>query len=176
MRRTILVTCLFAAAALGLSSSAFAQTAAPASHGRGPGVGGVAMLNGAQGGLFTYGTTNWHVDALFGLQHVASSTNFDLGGRFWWHVHSAAFSDLSLGGGVGILRWDNDGNGDDDLDVALQIGAQMRVFIVPNVALLGDLGVGAYFGNDDNIVIGAQSIGGSSSYLQGNLGIAYFFE
>jgi hypothetical protein len=174
MRRTILSS-LVVVAALALSSSAYAQTApAYSAHGRGPGVGGVAMLNGASGALFTYGATSWHMDAMFGLGHVPGATDFDIGGRFWYHVHSAAFADFSLGGGLGLLRVvENDGR--DHLDVALQVGGQIRAFIVPNVALLADLGVGAYFGDNDSLFIGGEGIGGYS-FLQGTLGIAYFFE
>jgi len=61
--------------------------------------------------------------------------------------------------------------------------AQMRAFIVPNVALVADLGLGATFGNNDNIMIGGQSVTGSSepegpanNFVVGTLGIAYFFE
>ncbi len=187
MRRTILSTIIFVVAALTLSSSAEAQTVAAGAssqHGRGPGVGAVTMLNGMDGAMFTWGSGGWHMDALFGLRHYrpnagnSYTTAFSLGGRFWYHVHAAQFADFSLGGGLGLVRYEtNPGNpgNDDRLDLLLQVGGQMRAFIVPNVALLADVGIGAYFGPDDNILIGGNSIGGGG-FVQGTLGIAYFFE
>jgi hypothetical protein len=198
MRRMILVSTTFVAAAILSSSLAFAQTTAeatitPASsgHGRGIGVGALTMLNGTSGGLFTWGNPSgiFHVDGFFGLHRYNPNgnytTSFSLGGRFWYHVSAAAFADLSLGGGIGITRWEtNPGNtgNDDRLDVALEIGSQMRVFIVPNVALIADLGLGITFGQHDDIMIGGQSFTGSGStgggpnFVAGTLGIAYFFE
>jgi hypothetical protein len=57
-------------------------------------------------------------------------------------------------------------------DVELDLGSQMRVFIVPNVALLGSLGIGLYFpdrGSDDIRINGQAG-------LNGALGVAYYFE
>jgi len=198
MRRMILVSTTFVAAAILSSSPASAQTTAeatvtPASsgHGRGIGVGALTMLNGTSGGLFTWGNPSgaFHVDGFFGLHRYNPNGNyttaFSLGGRGWYHVHAATFADLSLGGGIGITRWEtNPGNtgNDDRLDVALEIGSQMRVFLVPNVALIADLGLGITFGQHDDIMIGGQSVTGSGSpgggpnFVAGTLGIAYFFE
>jgi hypothetical protein len=187
----------FVAAAILSSSSAFAQTTAnatvsPASsgHGRGIGVGAITMLNGTSGGLFTWGNPSgaYHIDGFFGLhrynQNNTYTTAFSIGGRGWYHVHAASFADFSLGGGIGLLRWETNpgqpGN-DDRIDVSLEVGGQMRAFIVPNVALIADLGLGVTFGQNDNIMIGGQSFGdggtgGDRNFVLGTLGIAYFFE
>ncbi len=192
MRRMILVVSTFVVAAFLSPSSALAQSAtasaaispAPSGHGRGIGVGAITMLNGTSGALCTWGSSGggFHVDGFFGLHHYNpngnNTTSFSLGGRFWYHVHAAAFADFSLGGGIGITRWETNpgnANNDDRLDVALEVGGQIRAFIVPNVALLADLGLGAYFGNNDDILIGGQNIGGGD-FVAGTLGIAYFFE
>jgi hypothetical protein len=186
MRRTILISSLFLAATFLTSSSAQAQQSttataafspAPSGHGRGIGVGAMTMLNGTDGALVTWGSPGggFHVDGFFGLEHYSGgggSTPFSLGGRFWYHIHAAAFADFSLGGGVGIHHW-KDTNSHND--VSLEVGSQMRAFLVPNVALLADLGLGITFADNDNILIGAQSVGGSN-FVQGTLGIAYFFE
>jgi hypothetical protein len=194
----ILVSTTFAAAAILSSSLAFAQSTAnatitPASsgHGRGIGVGAITMLNGTSGGLFTWGNPGgaYHVEGFFGLHRYnynptnTSTTSFSLGGRFWYHVHAAAFADLSLGGGLGLVRWETtpgQAGNDDRIDVSLELGSQMRVFIVPNVALIADLGLGAVFGQHDDIMIGGQSFGstggGATNFVAGTLGIAYFFE
>jgi hypothetical protein len=101
-------------------------------------------------------------------------------------VHAASFADFSLGGGIGIDHWTSapgTNASDSRTDVALEVGGQIRAFIVSNVALTADLGLGVYFGNDDHILIGGQSVTGSgapegpgNNFVVGTLGIAYFFE
>jgi hypothetical protein len=52
------------------------------------------------------------------------------------------------------------------------------------VALIADLGLGVVFGRQDDMMIGGQSFGGGNGgpgsapadFVQGSLGIAYFFE
>lgn len=205
MRRTILIPILVVALAAMTTTSAFAQegggisppptnraasasfTSANSGHGRGFGVGAVTMLNGASGALGTWGSPGggFHVDAFFGLHHYSSpsTTGVSLGGRFWYHVHAASFADFSLGGGLGFTHWKDRGgpNAPSYDELFLEVGGQMRAFIVPNVALLADVGLGAEFGDFDHIMIGGQSIGGSGGdyggpFVAGTLGIAYFFE
>jgi len=197
MRRTILILSLFVAAATLTASSAHAQNPTTASgaasgHGRGIGVGAMTMLNGVSGLLVTWGSRGggFHIDGFAGLRHYNPgapdhTTDFSVGGRFWYHLHAASFADFSLGGGVGIIRWVQDpggGNESDNLDLSLEVGGQIRAFIVPNVALLADLGMGATFGGNDNILIGGQTVTGAgspeggSNFAVGTLGIAYFFE
>jgi hypothetical protein len=207
MRRSIIILSLFVAAATLTASSAYAQgggtgpapatsstgsasfNSATSSHGRGVGLGAITMLNGTNGALFTWGSGGGglHIDAFFGMRHYSpngnTTTSFSLGGRFWYHMHAASFADFSLGGGLGILRWQtNPGNpgNDDRLDLCLQVGAQIRAFVVPNVALIADLGLGVYFGGTDDVLIGGQAVGGGQAggenFVSGTLGIAYFFE
>jgi hypothetical protein len=168
-------------------------SSANSNHGRGIGVGAMTMLNGTSGALFTWGSAGggFHIDGMAGLHRYrpggapSSTTDFTLAGRFWYHIHSAAYADFSLGGGFGIIRWVSNpgaGNESDNLDVCFEVGGQIRAFIVPNVALTADLGLGATFGSNDNILIGGQSFTGSGSpeggsgFVAGTLGIAYFFE
>jgi|GEM_PF-801200 len=157
-------------------------------HGRGVGLGAVTMLNGTSGALFTWGSAGgvFHVDGLFGLRYWRDgdyTTELAFAGRFWYHLHAASFADFSVGGGLGLVSWTaNPGtdNSDAKLDVVLQAGAQIRAFIVPNVALIADLGLGLYFGDSNNILFGGQGTGGGAGrardFLSGSLGIAYFFE
>jgi hypothetical protein len=213
MRRISLVsTCAVALAGYLVASSAQAQTpvepaAAPttatatissanSNHGRGIGVGAAAMLNGISGLLVTWGNAGggFHVDGVAGLRYhhpgPSSTTDFSLGGRFWYHIHAASFADFSVGAGIGFIRWvQNPGGGntganpeDSHFDVSIEFAGQIRAFIVPNVALIADLGVGATFGSNANLLIGGQSVGGAGSpeggsqLMVGTLGIAYFFE
>jgi hypothetical protein len=193
------ITSTFLVAAFLTPSFARAETSTVASgassaHGRGIGIGAATMLNGTSGALFTWGSGRgqFHLDGLVGLHRygagTAASTSFTLGGRFWYHLHAASFADFSVGGGVGFISWTaNPGLASDSrLDVSLEVGGQIRAFIVPNVALLADLGFGATFGNTDDILFGSQAITGSGSpqgqgtagnnFVVGTLGIAYFFE
>ena len=199
MRRNILIISLLVAAASLTAFPAWAQqpqtttaSGAMSAHGSGLGIGAVTMLNGTSGLLVTWGNArgSFHFDGLFGLRHYNpgapdNTTDFSLGGRFWYHLHAASFADFSLGGGVGIIRWVQDPGGggeSDNLDLSLEVGGQIRAFIVPNVAFLADLGVGATFGGNDNILIGGQTVTGAGSpeggsdFVVGTLGIAYFFE
>jgi hypothetical protein len=198
MRRNNLILSLFAAAVMLAASPAFAQ--APAStasgaasgHGRGLGLGAMAMLNGTSGLLVTWGSSGggFHLDGFAGLRHYNpgapnNTTDFTVGGRFWYHLHAASFADFSLGGGIGLIRWVDDpggGNESSNLDLSLEVGGQIRAFIVPNVALLANLGLGATFGGEANILLGGQTMTtsgspeGGSAFAVGTLGIAYFFE
>ncbi len=204
MRRISLCSSIAALAVVLAASSAQAQapepspshattgsatfTSANSSRGRGLGVGALTMLNGTSGLLVTWGAPGggFHVDGFAGLHHFkptdgpSSTTDFTLGGRFWYHLHAASFADFSLGGGLGITRWVSNSGGpneDSHVDVSLEVGGQMRAFIVPNVALIADLGLGATFGSNDDILIGSQAInGGGYGFVMGTLGIAYFFE
>jgi hypothetical protein len=191
----ILVASMFVVAAFLTPLSVFAQSTtasaaispAPSSHGRGFGVGAVTMLNGTSGALATWGSPGggFHVDGFFGLRRYQdanannnNTTSFSVGGRFWYHLHAASFADFSLGGGVGLRHWtDHPGTqqSDSKLDVSLEVGGQIRTFIVSNVALLADLGLGITFSDNDSILIGGQSVGGGE-FVAGTLGIAYFFE
>jgi hypothetical protein len=174
------------------SSSATASfTGASSVRGRGIGVGVGTMLNGTTGLLGTWGAGAFHVDGIFGLHRYVpngnATTSFTLAGRFWYHVHAASFADFSVGGGIGLTSWTyqpGPGGADDSrIDINFEVGAQIRAFIVPNVALIGDLGLGANFGADDNIMIGGHSVTGAgepegpgNQFVLGTLGIAYFFE
>jgi hypothetical protein len=171
----------------GNSAASATVSSANSSHGRGIGVGAVTMLNGTSGALVTWGNSGggFHVDGLVGLhryhENNTNTTAFSVGGRFWYHVHAAAFADFSLGGGLALNRWTSNPGGpnqDHHLDVSLELGGQIRAFIVTNVALTADLGFGAVFGDNDDILIGSQAITGSGSpnFVVGTLGIAYFFE
>jgi hypothetical protein len=161
------------------SSASFAG--ATTGHGRGLGVGTVALFDPAAIAvpnlLATWGDSGgrFHVDGLLGFNHTGSST-FDFGFRGWYHVHAASSADLSLGAGFGLLTYRSAGAAGPppvaasrQWDFELDIGAQIRVFVVPNVALLVGLGLGLYF--PDN--------GPSTVRLSGNImnsvGLAYYF-
>ncbi len=182
MNRTRLFLMSVVAAATLIPAVAHAQhtatatfTPATTGNGRAFGVGAVGTFNGADrlspSLLFTWGDNagRFHVEGLFGFRRANDATNYDLGGRFWYHVHTARTADFSLGGGLAMFSL-RDGGGDRRYDFELDVGAQVRLFLASNVAVLGSLGLGAYFPDqgDDNIAINGQFVG--------NFGFAYYFE
>lgn len=135
------------------------------------GVGVAALLGGADVGALgpsvIYDTGMFHIEGLFGFADNDAQTRFTVGGRFWYHIHSAQSADFSLGGGLGVVSIDPEGGGDSTTNVEIDAGAQLRAFIVPNVAVSASLGLGILTGDADLIAITGD--------LVGQLGIAYYF-
>jgi hypothetical protein len=149
--------------------------------GRGFGVGVVALFDPSNHTvpnlLATWGDSGgrFHVDGIFGFDHT-DTTTLDFGARGWYHVHAASSADLSAGLGLALVTWKNGlpgtatpPAGSRQWDFEMDIGAQMRVFVVPNVALLVGLGLGLYI----------PDTGSSTVRLSGNImnsvGLAYYF-
>jgi hypothetical protein len=161
------------------------MTGATTGNGRGFGLGAVELLlagnSPAPNILMTWGDWHgrFHVDGLFGLVSTGGrsgggnaptgNTAFDLGVRGWYHVHAASAADFSVGGGFALVSWKAPPPGSRQYDFELELGSQMRVFIVPNVALLGSLGMGIYFPDSGSTTV---SFSGS---LVGSAGVAYYF-
>lgn len=151
-------------------------------NGRGFGAGTVALFdpNGytVPNLLATWGDSagRFHVDGIFGFDHTGTST-LDFGARGWYHVHAAPAADFSLGLGLALVTWYGavpvppapTPAASRQWDFEMDIGAQMRVFVVPNVALLVGLGLGLY----------VPDHGDSTIRLSGNImnsvGLAYYF-
>ncbi len=160
---------LAAVATIGLTGNAFAQdnagddktTQIGASTGRtGFGIGAAAMISGPAGPSFTYDAGAWHVDGIVAVQDFGD-TEITAGARFMYVLNRSDDADFSVGGGAGLFA-----NGQDLF--FLEGGAQIRAFIVSNVALTANLGLAVIIGDDDtNFATPAQ--------LQGTLGMTYFF-
>jgi hypothetical protein len=156
-------------------------TSATTGNGRGFGLGAVAFFQPFAGGvsntvpnlLLTWGNAGgqFHVEGLFGLYHGAG-TDFDMAARGWYHVHAASSADFSVGAGLGFTRRRNEPAGltSAQWDFEMELGAEVRAFIVSNVALLGSLGLGLYIPDTGNTVV---SVSGN---LTGTLGLAYYFQ
>jgi hypothetical protein len=144
--------------------------AAPtASRGGGIGLGVGAMLEGPRGLSFAYDGGVWHLDALFGATSNGDTT-FGVGVRGWFHLHSGAAADFSLGGGVGFARGRIEvplGRRDRDV-VNIEVGLLVRAFVVSNVALSTFGGIALLTGDADGFRLGGQLLGG--------IGITYFFQ
>jgi hypothetical protein len=120
--------------------------------------------------LFSFDTREWRVDGLFGLAATDGAVGLNVGGRFLYAVHTSERADLSVGAGV-FLSHGARGEGPFANDVTrgeVDALAQIRVFLVPSVALLGSLGMGIGFG-DGGVTV---SLAGQ---LSGSFGLVYFF-
>jgi hypothetical protein len=97
-------------------------------------------------------------------------TDLGLGGRLLWVMHQSSSADFSLGGGLGVLHIDVDGDDDSVTDFHLEAVAQLRAFIVENVALSTSFGFGVNLQDrrDDSF--------GFGGLLLGNAGLIYFFQ
>lgn len=89
---------------------------------------------------------------------------FGLGGRFLYVLHRARSADFGVGAGLGISHVD----GPDITRIHLEGLAQIRFFVVSNVAAHAGLGLGVAFG-DGGFLFG---VGGQ---LNGSVGLSYFF-
>ena len=132
------------------------------------GVGAEFQLNGAGGVSANYDAGQFHVGGFFGLSDPsgANNTTVDIGGRFFFHVASAAASDFSVGGSLGIEST-HDGAGNSITNVFIEPGFQIRAFITGNVALSFTAG----------IAIGAADASGLAitGDVNGQAGVHYYF-
>jgi hypothetical protein len=139
--------------------------------GSGFGVGIQAMLAGPgagapTGGAILYDPGQFHIEGIVDF-YSNGGTQFGLGGRFWYHLHTSTAADFSLGGGVGLTILD-----DEEVDETFTLfhiegGAQVRTFVVPNVALSATLGLAIVAGDGDLVALTGQLVGG--------IGLSYFF-
>jgi len=147
------------------------------------GVGYAAMLGGpiaTLGGLGTlfgggpagvsgvYDAGMFHFEGMLFFMDPGGSadTTLGLGGRFWYHLSASSAADFSIGGGLGYVSQDAPGPGKADI-VFIDLGAQIRAFVVSNVALSATLGLSIRAADGDGFVFGGQPVGA--------LGIHYYF-
>jgi hypothetical protein len=121
-----------------------------------------------------YDATAWRVHGLIGMDS-AGDTDFLLGGKFFYNLHTGTAADFAVGGGLGLLL-DGDGDngmGDDDsVHILLEGGVQLRAFVVPNVAIGAMAGLGFVIYDEDN----ADDFFFLGGQVLGNVGIWYFFD
>lgn len=160
------------ALAMFATGTAAAQNAPAA---RGIGVGAEANLTGIAGGTFVYDAAAWHLDALLGASFRHFDSSFEVAARFFFPLHRSQSADFSVGPGVGLIHntHDPDGDGPAGRDTTLPIhvegAAQIRAFVVPNVALNATAGLGVVMNNKgDNSATFTGQLGAS-------FGVTYFF-
>ena len=142
---------------------------------RGIGVGAEATLTGIVGGTFVYDAQSFHIDALLGGNFQRNDSSLAVAGRFFFPLHRSQAADFSLGPGIGFVHTTHDPDGDGPegrqsaTPIHLEGAAQIRVFLVPNVAVNATAGLGVVLNNKDS---NSATIGGQ---LGGSFGITYFF-
>lgn len=172
---------------LGLGvGSALAQEGG-AAHGLG--VGATRTLAGVSAGTVVYDTSTFHVGGLLGFASQSRDpgedlTVFVLGGQFLYHMHQTVRSDFSIGGGLSVVSFDGAGDGATNVD--LEGLAQIRVFLVPNVALsaslglliaIGDDAAGTFIGDGGIVFTGdAETTIAVGGQVTGAFGLTYFFK
>jgi len=185
MRRLSLL--VLSVVVLGVAAPAAAQEVVVegGQGGHGFGVGVEQNLGGLTGAAFVYDATHFHIDVLFGFQHFSNdgpdTTLFGIGARFFYVISQMGAADFSLGGGVGIVQSDR-GNAS-DTEMQIEGAAQIRAFVVPNVAVTASLGLAILTNGDLNVGGGPVLFGGEGEsafgiggQLFGGFGLTYFFR
>jgi len=126
--------------------------------------------------LFVYDQPVFHLDVALGYFHAShanntSDSNFRFGLGGWYHLARGSMADFSLGGTVGMLYRSPAGAGGSYTAFAIDPGAEARVFLSPNFALMGRVGFEIVFG--DNNHDSDFGIGGSTV---ADFGFTYFFR
>lgn len=136
------------------------------------GVGAEFQLSGIGGLSANYDAGKFHVGGFLGFFDPAGTNNttVDIGGRFFYHIASTAMSDFSVGGGLGIQSiYQNPGaaNSPRLTNLFLEPSFQIRMFIVPNVALsfTGGIEIGTVDASEVNV----------TGNISGEAGIHYYF-
>lgn len=170
------------ALAVCLGVVAFASPAAAGGQKDSIGAGAEFGLNGRTGGVSAnYDAGKFHFGGFFGLLDGGGSddTDFTIGARFFFHVHSTAMSDFGVGGGLGFYSHDRpDIMGGRQEFLYLEPSMQIRLFVAANVALSFTAGIVIRTVDDDGLSIGAPSaldLGGGFGLVTGTAGVHYYF-
>lgn len=142
------------------------------------GVGVEAQLSGITGLSVNYDAGRFHAGGVLGYYDPAGTDNsvFEVGGRFYYHLHSTAMADFSLGGGLGIASVPSNVVNDRDINVYLEPGFQIRTFVASNVALsfTGGMVIGLADAKDRNAP-GLESGLEITGQFNGIAGVHYYF-
>jgi hypothetical protein len=149
------------------------------------GIGAEAFLSGLTGAEFVYDASLFHVEAILGYDHVSnannmgSSSDFTFGVGGWYHLARGASADFSIGGSVGLMYQSFVG-GTSSTGFAIEPGAEARIFLSPNFALNGRVGVAITTGDNmapTTISIGGQTTSGAvTANTSAGFGFTYFFR
>jgi hypothetical protein len=149
------------------------------------GVGAEYQISGVGGASMNYDAGDFHVGGFLGFadDDGADNTVFQIGGRFFWHVHSTTDADFGVGGTIGILSFPDNMPGSNDRLTAVFVepGVQIRVFLAANVALSANTGIILGVVDADGVGITGSTIGSSGGFsttalgFGGGAGLHYYF-
>jgi hypothetical protein len=149
-----------------LLTAALMMVASGAAHAGGQegsvGVGAEVQLSGISGVSVNYDAGAFHVGGLLGYGDdlFMQADYFQVGARFYYHVHSTAMSDFGIGGNLGIASVRDQPDPDDRSSyVYLEPGIQIRLFLAANVALAFTGGVALGLNDADGVSISGQGTG-----------------
>jgi hypothetical protein len=148
------------------------------------GIGAEYQLSGLGGASLNYDAGQFHIGGFFGLYDPSGGNNtvLEIGGRFYYHVHSTAMSDFGIGGGFGLASEPQGGmNNNQNTNVYLEPGFQIRLFVASNVALsfTGGLTIGLIDAGGASLQ--GQGTGSSPGFdplgvgFSGGAGVHYYF-
>ncbi|HTL33369.1 MAG TPA: hypothetical protein VL326_09600 [Kofleriaceae bacterium] len=149
------------------------------------GVGAEYQISGLGGASMNYDAGMFHAGGFLAFYDAkgANNTVFEVGGRFYYHLHSTAMSDFGLGGSIGIANVDRNAFGGMAAESATLIfvepGMQIRLFLASNVALSVAAGIVIGTSDADGVGVTGQSFSGNSSLsglgFTGGAGVHYYF-
>ena len=173
MKQTSLLAAVLLAASAGVASAG----GQPGSLG----VGAEFQLSGLGGPSINYDAGQFHLGGFFSFfdPEGPDNTVFEIGARFFYHVHSTAMSDFSLGGNFGLASEPRMGTNDRFTDVFLEPAFQIRLFLASNVALSFTGGITIGLIDAGGAAVSAQGISGAPEFDQvgftGGAGVHYYF-
>lgn len=149
------------------------------------GVGGEFMMSGVGGASVNYDAGDFHVGGFLGFSDsdAQNGSAFEIGGRFYYHVHSTAMSDFGVGGALGIASVPDNNPAVDQRStlVYAEPGVQIRLFLASNVALSATTGIILGVSDADGVAITGSTLGGRAAVTAGGisfgggLGLHYYF-
>jgi hypothetical protein len=134
------------------------------------GVGAELQLSGVSGIGVDYDAGMFHVGGLVGAANPDGADNGDIqiGAHFYYHVASTSMSDFGVGGGIGIdFNRLGDPGDDNQTNIFLDPGFQIRAFIASNVALSFTGGFTIGVGDSKGFALGAAPNAAA--------GVSYYF-
>jgi hypothetical protein len=149
------------------------------------GVGAECALNGEACGMsINYDAGKFHFGGFFGFFEGGDDDDSDyaVGARFYYHLHSTAMSDFGLGGGFSVRSNDDRGMpmAERETNIYFEPAIQIRLFLASNVALSFTAGIVIGLGDAQDgygISLGAQNVGSNNGQaaVTATGGVHYYF-
>jgi hypothetical protein len=149
------------------------------------GVGAEFQLSGLGGGSVNYDAGQFHLGGFLGFADDGNNnSDIEIGGRFYYHVHSTAMSDFGIGGGLGLdsVKHPVGMMTVRNTLVFVEPSFQIRLFVASNVALSFTGGLTIGVADAQGYAVTGQGVGGGSFAVSGagvgflgGAGVHYYF-